>query len=411
MKILSRLRSLRTVLPLLAIAVTTFLPSTASALDPAHVPSIGADTGRFNFPIRCEVRLPFLGNLRIIDIYGDADIKGVAPVQLGPNQDFYLSQGSGSLTLPPWITSLAGLIGINRADATLTSLRIGAVNAVPATIDLVNLYDLTLKDVRIRAGRKLVVGLPTEGDYLVGPYAAPQDGRIQFRFEGAGADVMLKSFWGLRIGLRADCEAARGNALLSVAVGQNVDPSIPALYENEPLEFPPVASGNLVGIVNAPYDCTFGEEHYNVGIAVGAIIPLAVKRNGSIMFTEASGALTLPAETVNRLLDSGVEYLEGWVDELNLVVEDGTLENTNVLPGGTEVPITYLQYDTPIVLSLPMDSTVTAGPFVPDQDAESMIVGLGSAAATLYFNGSGEPVQASCPKPEPDALLIDAPII
>lgn len=411
MNILSHLRFLRLVLAWFAVAVTTFLPATASALDPAHVPSIGADTGRFNFPIRCEIRLPFLGNLRIIDIYGDADITGVAPVQLGPNQDFYLSQGSGALTLPPWLTSLAGLVGINRADATLDSLRIGAMNAVPATIDLANLYDLTLQDIRIRAGRSLVVGLPTEGNYLVGPYAAPQDGRIQFRFEGAGADVMLKAFWGLRVAVRADCEAARGNALLSVAVGDNVDPGVPALYENEPLEFPPVASGNLVGIVNAPYNCTFGDEQYNVGIAVGAIIPLAVKRNGSIYFTEASGALTLPAETVNRLLDSGVEYVEGRVDELNLVVENGTLENTNVLPDGTELPITYLQYDTPVVLSLPVNSTVTAGPFVPDQDAESMIVGLGSAAGTLYFNGSGEPVPASCPKPEPDALLIDAPII
>jgi hypothetical protein len=40
-----------------------------------------------------------------------------------------------------------------------------------------------------------------------------------------------------------------------------------------------------------------------------------------------------------------------------------------------------------------------------------MVIGLGSAAATLQFNGNGQTVKASCPKPEPDALLVDAPLI
>lgn len=393
------------------VLAVTLMPVTASALDTEKVPSIGADTGRFNLPIECGISLPDLGGMELATINATADIEGVAPVQLGPGQDFFLSQGSGTLTLPPWISTLGGLFTFNRADAELDSLRIGAANATPDVIDLADTNDLRVEDIPVKVGEPVSVGLPKTGSFLVGPYAAPRDGRIQFRFDGASANVTLKSKTGLNIKVRATCQAAEGNSLLSVAVGDEVDPSTPALYENEPLDFAPVEEGHLIGIVHAPYHCTIGGEQYRVGIAVGATIPLAVERFGSIEFREASGAITLPAETVNRLLDAGYTSVRGRVEELNLIVEDGYIANTNVLPGGTDIPSTPLQADTPVTVSLPTDSTVTAGPFFPNWFAESMIVGLGSASASLRFNGGGETVEASCPRPEPDAYLIDAPII
>lgn len=404
---LSLLRRLRGSFALLALAAA-LAPSTSSALDPQLVPSIGADTGRFTLPISCQISV---GTLKLIKIGGTVDIQGIAPVQLGPGQTFYLSQGSGALTLPAWLTTLGGIVTINKADAVISSLRIGATRSTPATVDLAKLYDLSVTDVPVLGGKPLTVGLPKTGDFRVGPYVAPADGRVQFRFEGATADVTLKSSIGLKIKVHAECLASQGNALLSVAVGSQVDPSKPALYEGEPLSYPTVAAGNLIGIVNSPYKCDIGGQQYDVGVAVGGVIPLAVKRTGSLSITQASGALTLPAATVNRLMDAGVTTVQGRVDELKLVVDNGTPANPNVLPGGTAIPATALQRNTAVVISLPTTGTVTAGPFKPGTSAASMVIGMGNAAASLQFNGSSQVVPVSCPKPEPDALLVDAPII
>lgn len=404
----SLLRRLRGSFLLMAVAAAAFAPSTSSALDPQLVPSIGADTGRFTLPISCQISV---GTIKLIKIGGTVDIQGVAPVQLGPGQTFYLSQGSGALTLPAWLTTLGGIATINKADAVISSLRIGATRSTPATVDLAKLYDLTVTDVAVTAGKPLTVGLPQTGDFRVGPYVAPADGRVQFRFEGATADVTLKSSVGLKIKVHAECVASQGNALLSVAVGNEVDSTKPALFEGEPLSYPQVAAGNLVGIVNAPYKCNIGGQQYDVGVAVGGVIPLAVKRTGTLSITQASGAITLPAATVNRLMDAGVTSVQGKVDELKLIVDNGTPANPNVLPGGTSIPTTTLQRNTPIVVSLPTSGTVSAGPFTPSSTAASMVIGMGSAAASLQFNGSSQVVPVTCPKPEPDALLVDAPII
>lgn len=223
--------------------------------------------------------------------------------------------------------------------------------------------------------------------------------------------MTIKTKLKLNVKVHAECQASQGNALLSVAVGNNVDSSKPALYEGEPLSFPKVAAGNLIGIVNAPYKCNIGGTQYDVGVAVGGVIPLAVKKAGTLSITQASGALTLPAATVNRLLDAGVTSVKGNVSELHLIVDNGTPANPNVLPGGTAIPVTLLQRDTPIVVSLPTSGTLTAGPFTPTAGSASMVIGLGSAAASLQFNGNGQNVPVTCPKPEPDALLVDAPLI
>lgn len=406
----SLLRRMRGTLATMAVAAA-LVPTTAHALDPALVPSIGADTGRFTLPLKCAIKLPDFNDMQIITIKGTVDIEGIAPVQLGPGQEFYLTQGKGALTLPAWLTTLGGLVVINKADAQVDSLLIGATRSTPATINLADLYDLSVQDIPLQPGKEVTVGLPKTGNFLVGPYKAPADGRIQFRFEGATANVTLKSALGLKIKVRAECTAAQGNALLSVAVGSNVDPSRPARYEGEPLNFPKVASGNLIGIVHAPYKCTIGGKPYDVGIAVGATIPLAVKRFGSIMFSEASGAITLPAATVNQMMDDGINTIQGKVSELRLVVDRGTPANPNVLPAGTDIPLTTLQRNTAVTISLPTNGTVSAGPFRPNWFADTMVVGMGSAAATLQFNSNGQSVPVSCPKPEPDALLIDAPVI
>ncbi len=390
-----------------AIAAAVLAPTTANALDPALVPSIGADTGRFTLPILCGIKL---GGLKVAQIRGTVDIEGIAPVQLGPGQEFYLSQGKGALTLPGWLSALGGIVAVKKADAVVDSLMIGATRSTPAAVDLAKLYPLTVSDVPVDAGKPVTVGLPKEGTFRVGPYKAPADGRVQFRFEGATANVTLKTPAGFKLRVRAECQADKGNALLSVAVGPQIDPSKPSLWEGEPLNYPPVTAGNLIGIVTSPYRCSMNGKTYDVGIAVGGILPLAVKKAGSITITEASGALIVPKETVNRMLDEGINTVSGSVQELHLFVENGTPTNPNVLPNGTNIPQTALVRDQRIVMSLPTSGTITTTPIKPT-GTQSVVIGMGTAAATFEFNNNGKQVKATCERPVPDALLVDAPVI
>jgi hypothetical protein len=84
----------------------------AEALTPADVPAIGVDTGRFDLPISCAITLPEVGGLKVFDLATNVDVRGVVAISLGPGQQFYLSQGSGAITFPTWLTGLAGTVGL-----------------------------------------------------------------------------------------------------------------------------------------------------------------------------------------------------------------------------------------------------------------------------------------------------------
>ncbi|MFJ7213089.1 hypothetical protein [Amycolatopsis sp. NPDC098790] len=356
-----------------AASLTTAVPP-AEALAPADVPAVGVDTGRFDLPISCAITLPDLGGTKVFDLGTSVDVQGVVATGLGPGQQFYLSQGSGAITFPSWLTGLAGTVGIV-----------------------------------IKPGEPLTVGLPLQGTFDVGPYTAPQSGTVTLKFEQAVAHVTLKASWGLRLKVDATCTPTAGNALLTIAVGGPAGQPV-SLIHGAPLHFPPVAPGYLNGIINAPYRCSFGDQRLDAGIAVGGTIPLTVARAGSMSFTDASGALTIPKATVNKLLDQGYSgSVSGRVTELNLVVRGGTPAAQNVA-AGVAIPPTPLVRDRDIVLLLPAEGTLSAGPFRPDAGASSVAVSLSSAAATLAFTGHPGELPITCGAPSPEVYLVENPV-
>ncbi|WP_207943447.1 hypothetical protein [Actinomadura sp. KC345] len=133
-----------------------------------------------------------------------------------------------------------------------------------------------------------------------------------------------------------------------------------------------------------------------------------VGRFGSFSFNEASGALVIPPETVNRLVDQGHGSVSGTVTALNLQVEGGTPATQHVIPsGGVAIPETPLVRDRKITVPLPSDGTLTAGPFRPSSGAETVAVRLGSAAADLSFDGGSGSTPATCDEPSPKVYLVD----
>ncbi|MGI8329286.1 DUF6801 domain-containing protein [Actinomadura scrupuli] len=378
----------------------------AHALPPAGVPAIGVDAGRFKLPIGCTVTL---AGVPVFYLPTDVDVQGVAPVQLGPGQEFWLTQGSGSITFPSWLTSLAGIIAIDKVDAKITDLSIGASTSTPESINIAKDEPFEIKDIPLTPGQPLKVGLPLQGTFDVGPFKAATSGATTLKFDGAVAEVNLKSSAGFTLPIKADCKATKGNALLKIGIGGPAGQP-PAKITGAPLNFAEPASNELAGIIHAPYSCTLGGDPLDVGIAVGANIPLVVKKGGSFSFTQASGALTLPAATVNKLLDKGYTTAAGKVTTLDLNVEGGTPAVQNVAADAIAIPPTTFVRDRPTVIPLPAGGTLTAGPFKPVSGAQSVAVSLGGAAAEFTFNGSGTTSKATCTAPSPKVYLVENPV-
>lgn len=384
----------------------------ASAIAPANVPSVGADAGRFTLPITCNISIPALGNVQILKLGGTVDIQGIAPVQLHPGQPFYLSQGQGALTLPTWLSTLGGLVSVDRANATVDNLNIGATNSTPSSINLAKLADLSVKNIPIGIGKPIVVGLPASGTFAVGPYSAPQSGTTQLKFLGATANVTIRSTsLGIGISVRAVCSAVTGSAsLLSIAVGGQPDPTT-INFTGEPLSFPKAPYNSLVGIVNSPYTCSFRGSSYDVAVAVQGTIPLTVARSQALPINNASGALTIPANTVNEFIDQGHTSVHGTVTKLTLTAQGAQPSEPNVLPAeGIAIPDTPLVRDQKLVIPLPASGTLNVAGFHPLATAKSVVLGLGSAEAQLGFDDQPATDTASCGHPSPDALLVDAPV-
>lgn len=377
----------------------------ARALPPGDVPAIGVDTGRFKLPIGCTITL---GGLPVFYLPTDVDVQGVAPVQLGPGQEFWLTQGSGSITFPSWLTALAPILGVGKADARITDLSIGASGSTPESVNIAKDRPIEIKDIAIEAGKPLKVGAPVSGTFDVGPFTAPASGATTLQFVRATAEVDLKSSLGFALPIKADCKPAAGNALLKIGIGGPAGQP-PAKITGAPLNFAEPASNELVGIIHAPYACTLGGDRLDVGIAVGADIPLTVRRGGSFSFTRASGALTIPPETVNKLIGKGYTTAAGRVTTQNLHVDGGTPATQNVAGAGIEIPRTPLVRDQRIVVPLPADGTLTAGPFTPSPGATSVAVSLGEAAADFTFNGTTA-AKATCAAPSPKVYLVENPV-
>ncbi|SOD72256.1 hypothetical protein SAMN05892883_1665 [Jatrophihabitans sp. GAS493] len=388
---------------LVAVLGLSALP--AGAVAAADVPPIGADAGRFNLPITCQIAL---GGVNLIGIDLSVQVQGVAPATLAPGQQFYLTQGSGSMTFPDWIPTLAGLIGGGTADATLTELNIGST----AGNQIINVAQtpIYIPGIQIKSGQALTVGLPKTGTFEVGPYTAPKSGTDTLQFAGAKVSIVLHAGLGIDLPLSADCKPKGANALLTMEVGAS-SPNVQK-YLGSSMNFPDVAIGQLVGTITSPYRCQFNGGNLDVGVAVNGLMPLSISRFDQFAISNASGALVVPTEQVNKLLDQGHSSISGSATALNLLTDNASPKSVNALSGGAiALPRTPLVRDHPVVLPLPATGTLKTPAMSPGwlTSATSMTVWLGSIAAQLSLDG-GTASAATCATPSPRVILGQFPI-
>jgi hypothetical protein len=381
-----------------------------AALDPAQVPPVGASVGTFSLPLTCGITVPLLGNLKVWNLKTSVSISGAVPSTVGPGQRFYLSQASGTMTLPAWITTLAPLIGAKSADVVISEINISAVGASPETINMAT-SPLVLSAVPIVAGKPLTAGLPTSGVFTVGPWTAPASGLISVQFLGANASVdMLNSKGNKIITVKAQCSAPANTALLSLEVGgQAGQPD--ALIDNVFVKYPAPAVGYDNGVIDVGYHCTLDDAPADIGIAFGAVSPLSLASGAKLQYKNADGALVFPTTLVNSLVGQGVGTVSATLRKLVINTEGGSPASVDIAAKGPlSINAKSLAFGQSLVVAAPEAGYLTVDPVARATSTAQIRMSAGEAEIDLYYNGNQQAHRLSCAAPTPRIFLGASPL-
>ena len=408
-------RSPRRRLTALAVAAASIAPAAlaaaptgaSAALDPAKVPPIGASVGRFTMPIQCKITLPWLANLQVLDLPASVSVGGAVPASLVPGQKFYLSQASGRLTLPAWLSQIAPIIGATQARAIVPQVNIRAVGASPDTVNMAK-TPLVVNGIHLGQNKPISVGLPLSGYFTVGPWTAPNSGLLTLQFAQATAHVDLQTSSGAKI-LSADakCTAPSNLALLTIEVG-GASGQPDGLIANADVDFPTPPNGYDNGIIHAPYTCNLNGQSYSAGIAYGAMSPLSLPAVRTLSYVNAGGALTLSEDTVNRLLDQGVTTLSGTVRSLKVNAEGATPSQVDPAAGQNISfgPVALVRGQR-LVIPAPASGQLTVGPFTRVGSSQ-IRVSVGDAIFDVKLNGSSTSTAMNCVAPTAPHVFLGA---
>lgn len=403
-----RLRLLTVVLPLLAVAPMT----THAALEADKIPPINASVGTFNLPLTCGIKVPALGNLQVWNLATTAAISGAVPASIGPGQNFYLAEGSGTLTMPAWITSLAPIIGAKSANVTLTEINIAAKGATPEVINIAN-PPLVLSNIPIVAGKPLTAGMPASGVFTVGPWTAPSSGLVALNFAGAKASVdMLNSKGKKLITITATCAAPADTALLTMEVGGPAGQA-DGKIENVFVKYPAADKNYDSGVMVPRYHCALDGEAVDIGVAFGAVSPLKLGSDNTLRYQNASGALILPSELVNKMLGRGVTSVSSSIRKLVINTEGATKPSLDVVASNgssLDVGVQALAADTPFIGVVPKQGDLTIAPIVKTSASSVLRVSAGEADVDLFYNNGSQAHRLSCTAPSPRIFLGASPL-
>jgi hypothetical protein len=383
-----------------------------AALEAAKVPPINASVGTFNLPLTCGIKVPALGNLQVWNLATSAAISGAVPAAIGPGQRFYLSEGSGSLTMPAWVTSLAPIIGAKSANVALTEINISAHGATPEVINIAA-TPLILNGIPIVAGKPLTAGLPSSGVFTVGPWTAPDAGLVSLNFAGAKANVDMINAKGKKIlTITATCATPPDTALLTMEVGGPAgqpDGKIEDVF----VKYPTAAKNYDNGVMVPRYRCTLDGQPVEVGIAFGAVSPLKLSSNKTLQYKNASGALILPAPLVNSLLGKGVTSVSSSIRKLIVTTDGATKPSLDVATsnaGQLDTSVQPLVPDSPLIAVVPKQGDLTMPPIVKTSTSSVLRVSAGEAEVDLFYNHTSEAHRLSCGAPSPRIFLGASPL-
>lgn len=376
MSLLSRRRVRTLALVSAALAPALVAPGGASAAITANqVPGPNISAGKFTLPLTCKISLPWLGKLQILELPATVQVGGAMPASLGPGQRFYLSQASGRLTLPSWLSTLAPIIGAAQARAYVPQVNIRGAGATP---EIVNMAKTPLTaNVKLVPGQPISVGLPVTGFFTVGPWKAPDSGTVTLSFQNAIAKVDLQTSSGATLTtVAANCTTAKALGLATIDVGGAAGQPDGLVEDVDVTSFTAPPTGFDNGVISAAYQCSFFGQSFTTAVAFSAISPLSLAAGQKLNFARANGAFVVSPEAVNSLMDRGLTSISGRVKSLNLNADGATPSSIDVVAGKTVTfgPTPLVRGQRAVIL-VPGSGDLTVGPFTRNGTSQIKVQG------------------------------------
>ncbi len=368
---------------------------------PTNIP-VGAQAGSFNVPLSCT--LPILGATTFV-----VTISGVTGTSLGPNQQFYLTGGHGSLQVPQALTNLGVSIGATSAVATLSDLEIDASGATPTSINAAA-TPLTIV-TPVATGTTSSVDIPASGTLTIGPFTAGPSGQVELSMGAAVASIQLQNAAGPIAGtLSVNCAApSPAVPLADITIGGASGQ--PTQKFNITVPTPTMPVGFVQGSLNIPLTCTItGAGTVTLAAELTGSLPAEIPGAGPFYFQDTSGILEIPASLVTALVATGASQASGAITDLEIDATGATPTALNAAATPITINPVALTSGKGINLPLPQSGVLTVGPFTAGAAGGALALSLGTAAGTLQpLDASGNPIGSAlvltCAAPSPAVTL------
>ncbi|KAA2250173.1 hypothetical protein F0L68_39205 [Solihabitans fulvus] len=390
------------------VAALAVVPTAGAAPVSPAVPA-GAEIGQVNFPFSCT--MPIIGTQTV-----NVGLSGTLTSQLGSGQQFYLSDGAGTLTIPANVVNLIAALGADSMSGTVNTLQITATGATPASLDAANGTPIVIPSTKLVADQPVVLPLPADGLLTVGPYTAGTSGIANLGVGGSTATINLADASGNPVlyPLDVTCDAPNPTvSLAAVNIGgpAGLPPAQPSTGARA--VFGDIPLGSLTGSVNLPLSCTVsGLGSQDISGTLTGTFARVVPGGSQFSITGGGGSLNYSASAVNAILAQypTATTASGSLTDFEVQADNATPASVNAASPAIAVGQTALTAGQAASVPIPSGTdTLTIGPFTAGPSGGQVTLSAGSSGGTITVQDAGGTTlgsaQISCATPNPRVAL------
>lgn len=289
---------------------------------------VNVQVGTYHGQFSCAIAGGLLGTYKI-----DYAMTGAVPVNAGPMQPVYVSQGRSQITVPKALVGLMKVVGGKQISGSATYVGFRGNGATPAEINGAT-TPIQIPPTALPASGDLVLAVPGDSTLTIGPFTAAS-GTVAFALGNITTQFNLLNAKGKTIlPLTIACKAPTPvEALFAVNFGGEPD-SAPLIPQ---VEADPAVGVPLKGVTAATavqYRCNLdGVGSYDVPVTLNATAIGLVFKSGQTWTGEnGRGLVRLPAQAINDVLAQTPNAISGrmTVTTLEILAENASPAVLNV---------------------------------------------------------------------------------
>ncbi|KAF1824999.1 uncharacterized protein K489DRAFT_368210 [Dissoconium aciculare CBS 342.82] len=376
--------------------VTTFLlaglATLAAAQNNAPPVAKGAVIGRLRLPVTCQL----LGGSQTFD----AVISGEAPAYAKAGAQFYITDATGLITIPPNVVQIARNRGAVSAQAS-TNIKINATGATPASVTA---FSGTVP-VTFPASGSTTLRFPSGNGTLadIGPFTMGTGAVARTSLGNVNINLALKDASGAAVSTNivVTCGVQNVKTNLIVVNLDAVNINNATSYNPRPKNgyipnFPTIPSSTEFGYFRFPYNCTLGAlGQQQLDLTLGGRIPTYVRNGASFSLTQGGSFLRIPANLIalSKLGFPSVATFNTNATSVQVRVTNASPAIVDVVknpPLVSVVDVRNVDTTKDLVIPIPATGTISVGPVTAGVAGTPIYLSVGNATAhTQLRNATG----------------------